>query len=131
MPLAVKADVIVNNQHWKYMYQRKTKPKDLSVFEQDYTGGWVKAPALTERPSRHPSRFGSSKVPEYLPKWQWALLMRSMERQERPPLVVVNALRPASKGLHWHTFKVAVITLLAAPIVLWAVPVVFEFYFAR
>lgn len=109
------------------MKAKNSRAKDGTIVFGDSNHDWVQSPAIYER--RYKKR--NTEVLDYLPKWMWALLMRSMERQGQPSQVVVNDLRPASKGQHWHTFKVAVTTLLAAPIVLWAIPVVFDFYFTR
>jgi hypothetical protein len=98
-----------------------------TIVVEESNNGRKQSPVLYERQYKR----RTSGVPDYLPKWQWALLMRSLERQDRPSQIVVNHLRPTPKGSHWHTFKVAAITLVAAPIVLWAIPVVFGFYFVR
>lgn len=109
------------------MYQRRTKPKDLSIFEQDYNGRWLPGPARYQRRSKR----RRSAMPDYLPTFYWVLLMRLLEMLERPNQVVVNDLRPVPKNMFWHNVRVGAIALAAAPIIIWAAPVVLDFYFAR
>jgi hypothetical protein len=87
---------------------------------------WVQSPEIYGH--RHQQSYSYRN--ERIPYWKWQLEKYKAQLNARP-MVIVSVLDRTPKGSPWHTFKVAVITLVAAPIVLRAIPVVLDFYFAR
>lgn len=107
-------------------YEQSTRTSGPTIVEDDSSWDGRNSPVKY----RYPSKRKRASVPDYLPKWQWALLMRSMEKNDSPQHFVVDH-RHSRKKSKWHTAIVVVTTLVVAPVVLRAIPFILEFYLGR
>lgn len=107
-------------------YEQYTRTKGPTIVEDDFSRDGRNSPVKYR--SRGKRKRGYT--PDYLPTWQWALMMRMIEMVGSPQNIVVDHLHSRRKS-KWHTPAVVVVTLIVTPIVLRAIPVVIEFYLSR
>ena len=108
------------------MQVKNTRAKGETIVVVDSNHDWAQSPEQYG----HRHQQSNSYRNERIPYWEWQL-EKYKARLNARPMVIVSVSDRSPRRSHGHTVKVAVIALVAAPIVLRAIPVVWDFYFAR
>jgi hypothetical protein len=108
--------------------------------DEQYTRTKGETIVVIENPSRKRRRspdncdrqdgFERDNVPDRLPYWMWQLLKQKVDRPDDSRHSVIRHIHQ-KPGLCWHSIKVALVTLVAAPIMIVEIGLLLRFLLNR